>query len=62
MNNKTLEQVVHQLNLSWAALEDGINAAYDDGYSAVVWKLKQLQLQIENLETEIQDKEYEDEQ
>ena len=62
MNNKTLEQVVHQLNLSWAAIEDGINAAYDDGYSAVVWKMKQIQLAIEGLETEIQEKEYDDDE
>lgn len=59
--NKTLEQVVHQLNLSWQAIEDAVNITYDDGYSALVWQLKSLQIQIENLETVIQEKEFEDE-
>ena len=61
MNNKTLDKVVNQLNLAWQSVENGIIEAYDEGYTPVVWKLKQIQLAIESLETEIQEKEYEDE-
>ena len=60
MRNETIDRVKSHLDHAWVALEDGINAAYDDGYSAMVWKLKQIQLQIDNLEAEINDKEFGD--
>lgn len=62
MTNETLEKVVLQLSLAWSHVDNATNYAYDDGYSSVVWKLKQVALAIENLETEIQDKEYDDEE
>lgn len=59
--NNTTDKIVHQLNLAWTAIEDGIIDAYDDGYSGLVWQLKQIQLEIESLQTNIEEKEYGDE-
>ena len=58
--NATMKKVVEHLDMGWMMIENGINEAYEEGYSSVVWKLKQIQLQIENLEGEIHDKIYED--
>ena len=58
--NDTMDIVIRQLNDAWQDLEHAIGTTYDEGYSALVWKLKQIQIQIENLEVEIQQKEYDD--
>lgn len=59
MNVRMIE-VRDNMNQAWASLENAIIVAYDDGYSGLVWQLKQIQLQIENLEVAIEEKEYGD--
>lgn len=58
--NETIVKVKSHLDIAWLELENSIVAAYDDGYSGLVWRLKQIQLQIDNLEVEIDEKEYGD--
>ena len=60
--NETIIKVKSHLDIAWLELENSIVAAYDDGYSGLVWRLKQIQLQIDNLEVEIDEKEYGDEE
>lgn len=60
--NETIVKVKSHLDIAWLELENSIVAAYDDGYSGLVWRLKQIQLQIDNLEVEIDEKEYGDEE
>ena len=58
--NTTMDTVIAMLNDAWQDLEHACNTTYDEGYSAVTWKLKQIQLSIESLEHELQEKEYGD--
>ena len=61
MTEQTMDIVIRQINDAWQDLEHAINTTYDEGYTAVVWKLKQIQLSIESLEHEINEKHYDDE-
>ena len=60
--NETIVKVKSHMDIAWLEIENSIVAAYDDGYSSLVWKLKQIQLQLDNLEAEINDKEYGDDE
>ena len=59
--NVRMTEIADELNSAWVSLENAVIVAYDDGYSGLVWQIKQRQLMIENLIGEIEDKEYEDE-
>ena len=59
--NETTVRVKSHMDIAWMELENSIIAAYDDGYSSLVWQLKQIQLQLDNLEAAINEKEFEDE-
>ena len=60
--NETIVKVKSHMDIAWMEIENSIIAAYDDGYSGLVWQLKQIQLQLDNLECAINEKEYEDEE
>ena len=58
--NDTIIKIKSCMDLAWMELDRAIIVSYDDGYSGLTWKLKQIQLQLDNLEAEINDKEFGD--
>lgn len=58
--NDTIVKVKTSLDIAWMELDKAITATYDDGYSGLTHRLKMIQLQIDNLEVEIDEKEYGD--
>ena len=60
--NDTITKVKSSMDIAWMELDRAIVETYNDGYSSLTWKLKQIQLQLDNLEAEINDKEYGDDE
>lgn len=59
--NDTITKVKSSMDIAWMELDKAIVETYNDGYSGLTMRLKQIQLQLDNLEAEINDKEFEDE-
>ena len=60
--NDTIVKVKASIDIAWMELDKAIAVTYDDGYSGLTHRLKMIQLQLDNLEVEIDEKIYGEEE